>query len=103
MHQLCTKSFPGQDLSIPNLRRLASQTQNATVGTPDFAPTPSTVDAEDGSGEASSEDAISLRAGRSDIPLPEIVNIHQDLGCLIVDGQGEHSELSQYPFHNVDL
>lgn len=38
----------------------------------------------------STGDSANTEAERGDIPLPEIVNLHHDLGCLMADAQGEY-------------
>jgi len=35
-------------------------------------------------------DVLHSAREESDVTLPEIVNLHQDLGCLMVDAQGEY-------------
>ncbi|RSL82331.1 hypothetical protein CEP51_005252 [Fusarium floridanum] len=84
LYQLCQQTFPNQPLSIPNLRQLTSQSAtinlqsedspNVIKDTPSSNPEPSTVASPHG----------------TDVPLPEIINLHNDLGCLMADTQGNY-------------
>ncbi|RMJ09838.1 hypothetical protein CDV36_010537 [Fusarium kuroshium] len=84
LYQLCQQTFPNQSLSIFNLRQLTSQSvtitsqgegsPNSIKYTPSSNPGRPTVPALEG----------------TDVPLPEIINLHNDLGCLMADAQGNY-------------
>lgn len=91
LKKLCTKSFPGQDLSVASLRRLVARPDDTTSPDSFFPPTPATLSrSEYAVATTSSESAGSLRDGRRDAHLQEIADLHHDLGCLVLDAQGEH-------------
>lgn len=90
LYQICKQWLPGEDLSIPNLRRLASQSPQATPL--NTASMPTAPDATTESPERT-RDLGATSAEREDVPLPEIVNLHEDIGCLLTDAQGENRML----------
>ncbi|RSL68878.1 hypothetical protein CEP53_002441 [Fusarium sp. AF-6] len=84
LYQLCQQTFPNQSLSISNLRQLTSQSvtinpqdedsPNSIKNTPLSNPEPSMV----------------ASPHATDVPLPEIINLHNDLGCLMADAHGNY-------------
>jgi aldehyde dehydrogenase (NAD+) len=87
LHLVCQKCLPDEELTVTNLRRLASQSTQAASQT--IASTPIAQDdiTDDYEGARAS---VGASEEREDVPLPEIVNLHKDLGCLLSDAQGEH-------------
>ncbi|CAI4218951.1 unnamed protein product [Parascedosporium putredinis] len=91
LKKLCTKSFPGQDLSVASLRRLVARPDDTASPDSVFPHTPATLPRSEYAVAATgSESAGSLRDGRRDAHLQEIADLHHDLGCLVLDAQGEH-------------
>lgn len=87
LQKLCKKSFPGEDLSLENLRNLTSQPNNEAPPTAHPGPEERVaVTDEAGPLAAASDEPLEV----SDVPLPEIVGLHKDLGCLMEDAQGEY-------------
>lgn len=92
LQKLCKKSFPNEDLSLENLRILASQSNNGSSTTVFSGPGGKVAEVD----EAAAPLPIAAEAPSesSDVPLPEIVGLHKDLGCLMEDAQGEYRKVS---------
>ncbi|KAF4443391.1 hypothetical protein F53441_11440 [Fusarium austroafricanum] len=100
LRELCSQCFPHEDLSIPNLRRLISKHKSAESQTDGSAPTIVVASAADPidahNTKSPEEDQVLLQADidnvdeEADILLPEIVNLHHELGCLLADAHGEY-------------
>ncbi|RBR14409.1 hypothetical protein FVER53590_04341 [Fusarium verticillioides] len=104
LRELCSRCFPDEELTIPNLRRLiddnhkpAFKTQ-ADIATPTMSLIEVSADAPliDCGDEPIDQGQVLLDAvdetqvEEEEILLPEIVNLHQDLGCLLADTHGEY-------------
>lgn len=112
LRELCTRCYPDEDLDLPSLRRLAAKTSNASrrgdvlrqdvslsdavgeaTGTHQSTETP-----------AKDPSTVSEYEEGEDIPLPEITNLHNDLGCLLLDAYGEYRTYlpkSKIAFHLI--
>ncbi|KAF9773349.1 hypothetical protein IL306_008882 [Fusarium sp. DS 682] len=104
LRELCGNCFPDEELTIPNLRRLIEENKKpvsqgqADVSTPTMylveAAVPELIS--DHSDNAVDQGDIILQEVEDDqveeeeILLPEIVNLHHDLGCLLADAHGEY-------------
>jgi hypothetical protein len=110
LRELCSKCFPDEELTIPNLRRLiddnhkpAFKTQ-ADIATPTMSLIEVSADAPliDCGDEPIDQGQVLLDAvdetqvEEEEILLPEIVNLHQDLGCLLADTHGEYRKLPRH-------
>ncbi|KAF5552816.1 Zn(II)2Cys6 transcription factor (Eurofung) [Fusarium napiforme] len=104
LRELCSKCFPDEELTIPNLRRLIDDNQKPVLKTQTDIATPTMslievsadaplVDCGDepiDQGEVLLHDVEETHVEEEEIFLPEIVNLHQDLGCLLADTHGEY-------------
>ena len=91
LHQICKNCLPGQDLSVPNLRLLASRGGPQIVTSPTNGSKPTTPSEAAPDNPRRSREAGSASVEREDdVQLSEIVDLHEDLGCLLPDTDGEH-------------
>ncbi|KAG5777685.1 hypothetical protein H9Q73_008642 [Fusarium xylarioides] len=104
LRELCSKCFPEEELTIPNLRRLIDDNQKPAFKTQTDIATPTMslievsaeaplIDCGDepiDQGEILLHDLEEAQAEEEEILLPEIVNLHHDLGCLLADAHGEY-------------
>lgn len=95
MHEVCSNVFPGQELTVPNLRRLASEQRKTAsligASTSESTGTDAAVEVSEDAGSASD---VPTHQNNSDVPLPEIVNLYQEMGCLLADAQGKYRNQS---------
>ncbi|KAF5646996.1 uncharacterized protein FTJAE_1827 [Fusarium tjaetaba] len=118
LRELCSKCFPDEELTIPNLRRLIDENQKPTfktqtdIATPTMslievsadAPLIGCGDEPIDQGQASLDAVEETQAQEEEILLPEIVNLHQDLGCLLADSHGEYRYMgAESGFPSQDL
>lgn len=109
LRELCRCCFPEEELTIPNLRRLVSEQKKAVSLRDDSLRDASQTDVSQRDA-SQSDDSMSISTGtdaatagsdnpktptdipaeQDNTPLPEIVNLHQDLGCLMADANGEY-------------
>ena len=96
LHEVCSNVFPGQELTVPNLRRLASEQRKTAslIGASTSESTGFDAAAAVSEDAGSASDVPSTQQRNSDVPLPEIVNLYQEMGCLLADGQGEYRNQS---------
>ncbi|KAG9500702.1 hypothetical protein J7337_006381 [Fusarium musae] len=104
LRELCSRCFPDEELTIPNLRRLIDDNQKpvtkaqTNIATPTMSLIEVSADAPliDCGDEPIDQGQVLLDAvdetqvDEEEILLPEIVNLHQDLGCLLADTHGEY-------------
>ncbi|RBA09065.1 hypothetical protein FPRO05_07345 [Fusarium proliferatum] len=102
LRELCSNCFPDEELTIPNLRRLIDENKKPTFKTQTDIATPIMslieVSAEapliDCGDESIDQGGALLHdveeSQEEEILLPEIVNLHHDLGCLLADAHGEY-------------
>ena len=91
LQQICGHYLPAEELTLLNLRSLVSslpKTPQASDCSPTVAIDPRTTQQED---ETATEDAV---VPRNDVLLPEIVDLHETLGCMFVDPLGEYSKMT---------
>ncbi|KAM5515580.1 fungal specific transcription factor [Fusarium oxysporum f. sp. phaseoli] len=104
LRELCSNCFPDEELTIPNLRRLINENKKPAFKTQTDIATPTIslievsaeapiIDCGDepiDQGETLLQDVEESQAEEEEILLPEIVNLHHDLGCLLADAHGEY-------------
>ncbi|KAF5700197.1 hypothetical protein FGLOB1_10920 [Fusarium globosum] len=102
LRELCSNCFPDEELTIPNLRRLIDENKKPAFKTQTDIATPTMslieVSAEapliDCGDETIDQGEVLLHdveeSQEEEILLPEIVNLHHDLGCLLADAHGEY-------------
>ncbi|KAF5967708.1 hypothetical protein FBULB1_11088 [Fusarium bulbicola] len=104
LRELCSNCFPDEELTIPNLRRLIDENKRPAFKTQKDIATPTMslievsaeaplIDCGDETidqGEVLLQDGEETQAEDEEILLPEIVNLHHDLGCLLADAHGEY-------------
>ncbi|KAH7213155.1 hypothetical protein DER44DRAFT_692412, partial [Fusarium oxysporum] len=104
LRELCSNCFPDEELTIPNLRRLIDENKKPAFKTQTYVSTPtmslievsaeaSILDCGDEAidqGEVLLHDVEEAQTEEEEILLPEIVNLHHDLGCLLADAHGEY-------------
>ncbi|KAJ4029350.1 hypothetical protein NW758_013579 [Fusarium oxysporum] len=104
LRELCSNCFPDEELTIPNLRRLINENKKPAfksqtdIATPTMslievsaeAPIINCGDEPIDQGEILLQDVEESQAEEEEILLPEIVNLHHDLGCLLADAHGEY-------------
>ncbi|KAF5559218.1 hypothetical protein FMEXI_91 [Fusarium mexicanum] len=104
LRELCSNCFPDEELTIPNLRRLIDENKKPAFKAQTDIATPTMslievsaeaplIDCEDETldqGEGLLQDVEETQAEEEEILLPEIVNLHHDLGCLLADAHGEY-------------
>src|SRR6478736_8004576 len=106
LRELCSNCFPDEELTIPNLRRLINENKKPAFKTQTDIATPTMslievsaeapiIDCGDepiDQGEILLQDVEESQVEEEEILLPEIVNLHHDLGCLLADAHGEYRE-----------
>ncbi|KAK2676888.1 hypothetical protein RAB80_005628 [Fusarium oxysporum f. sp. vasinfectum] len=104
LRELCSNCFPDEELTIPNLRRLINENKKPAFKTQTDIATPTMslievsaeapiIDCGDepiDQGEILLQDVEESQVEEEEILLPEIVNLHHDLGCLLADAHGEY-------------
>lgn len=110
LRELCSNCFPEEELTIPNLRRLIDENKKPPFKTQTDIATPTMslieVSAEapliDCGDESIDQSQVLLHdveeSREEEILLPEIVNLHHDLGCLLADAHGEYRKSSYSHF-----
>lgn len=86
LRRLCEQSFPDDDLSLENLRNLVAQGGNGSPTNGLSRPGGQITAADEI--EPSETAVVDTPMETDDVPLPEIVGLHEDLGCLVADAQG---------------
>ncbi|VTT81633.1 unnamed protein product [Fusarium fujikuroi] len=102
LRELCSNCFPDEELTISNLRRLIDENKKPAFKTQTDITTP-TMSLIEVSAEAPliecGDEPIDQggallhdveESQEEEILLPEIVNLHHDLGCLLADAHGEY-------------
>lgn len=108
LRELCSNCFPDEELTIPNLRRLIDENKKLAFKTQTDIATP-TMSLIEVSAEAPliecGDEPIDQggallhdveESQEEEILLPEIVNLHHDLGCLLADAHGEYRKFPSY-------
>ncbi|KAF4333078.1 hypothetical protein FBEOM_13115 [Fusarium beomiforme] len=103
LRELCSNCFPDEELTIPNLRRLIEENKRLVLQSQTDVSTPTLSLVEvaipdpipDHTGDSLDQGNIILQEvqdeqAEDEILLPEIVNLHHDLGCLLADAHGEY-------------
>jgi hypothetical protein len=112
LRDLCSNCFPDEELTIPNLRRLIDENKKPALQQTDIStPTMSLVEVSAvnpitdrgdeplDQGEILLQDVGNDQVEEEEILLPEIVNLHHDLGCLLADAHGEYRKVPPYARH----
>jgi hypothetical protein len=94
MQRILKHCFPGRDLTLPTLRSIASdcdQRRASDTTQPILASitAPSRETESISGGRATELNALPTHI-EDDVDLQEIVDLHNDLGCMIADGRGEY-------------
>ena len=95
--KLCKRSYPGEDLNLPNLRRLVSAGLSTSAARQQDAVAANNVNTAINETHSPVEKRVAkisedLISNRDDIPLLEIVSLASDLGCMLLDIRGVYRE-----------
>lgn len=104
LRDLCSQFYPDEDLTLPTLRRLASERKNGPRQELRATVTNAEPSIEGSEGvETPDKSPPGVSTVQEDLLLPEITSLHHDLGCLLPDAHGEYRESTTalFPFFEI--